>query len=140
MTVPGVHGFVEPVVDPDAAEFWAGIAARRLLLPTCVDCGRAFLPPLPCCPYCRSSRVEHREASGRGSVSSWIVVHRALDPVFADDVPYVVAAVELIEGARIFSRLVDIGGVELRDELPVTLTWIEPQGQPLWAFRPGVGT
>jgi uncharacterized OB-fold protein len=135
MSVTTFHGYVEPVVDPDAATFWAGVAERKLLVPTCVN-GHSFLPPLPCCPYCRSEQIEHPESSGRGTISSWIVVHRALDPAFRDDVPYVVAAVELAEGARIFARLVELDGVELRDQLPVTLTWIEPQGAPIWAFRP----
>jgi uncharacterized protein len=131
-----MHGYVEPVVDPDAAEFWAGIAERRLLIPTCSNCGNAFLPPLPCCPVCRSTQLAHVEASGDGTLYSWIVVHRALDPVFADDVPYVVATVALAEGARIFSRLVDVEFDTLSAEMPLELTWIEPHGHPLWAFRP----
>jgi uncharacterized protein len=130
------EGYVEPVVDPDAAAFWAGVESRQLLVPTCDDCGTAFLPPLPCCPVCRSTRLTHVEASGRGTLYSWIVVHRALDPAFADDVPYAVAAVELSEGARIFSRLVDTDLDTLTAGMPLQLTWIEPQGRPLWAFRP----
>lgn len=131
-----LHGFVPPVIDPDATEFWEGVAAKRLLVPTCGNCGRRFLPPLPCCPTCQSADIALRDATGRGTLYSWIVVHRALDPVFAGAVPYVVAAVTLDEGARLYSRLVDIEGVELRDGLPLELTWIEPEGEPMWAFRP----
>jgi uncharacterized OB-fold protein len=133
-----VEGYVEPAVDPDAAEFWRAVAERQLLVPTCDDCGTAFLPPLPCCPACRSARVSRPAASGRASLYSWIVVHRALDPAFAADVPYVVAAVRLEEGARLFSRLVDVEPSQLRDGLPLELTWIEPQGKTIWAFRPEV--
>jgi uncharacterized OB-fold protein len=134
-----LHGFVPPVIDPDATEFWDAVAAQRLLVPMCRNCGRAFLPPLPCCPNCQSTDIELREASGTATLYSWIVVHRALDPVFADAVPYVVAAVQLAEGARLYSRLVDIDGVDLRDGLPLELTWIEPEGKPMWAFRPRGG-
>jgi uncharacterized OB-fold protein len=131
----GTEGFVEPVIDLDAAEFWHGVAERRLLVPTC-DNGHAFFPPMPCCPVCQSTSIELREASGRGVLYSWIVVHRGLDPVFADDVPYIVAAVHLAEGARIFSRIVGVDASALRDAMPLTLTWVEPQGHPMWAFRP----
>ena len=131
----GTEGFVEPVIDPDAAEFWHGVAERRLLVPTCEN-SHVFFPPLPTCPTCRSPRIELCTTSGRGSLYSWIVVHRALDPAFADDVPYVVGAVQLAEGARLFSRIVDVDPAALRDGLPLEPTWVEPQGHPMWAFRP----
>lgn len=132
-------GLIPPVVDPDAAFFWAGIEAGRLLLPRCRDCGRCFLPPLPCCPTCRSEAIEPVEACGRGRLYSWVVMRRALDPAYAEAVPYVVAAVELEEGARIFARLVDVDpedAAALRPDLPLALRFVEIDGRRLWAFAP----
>lgn len=132
-------GLIQPVVDADAISFWEGIEAGRLLVPSCRDCGRRFLPPLPCCPSCRSEAIEPVEACGRGRLYSWVVMRRALDPAFAEAVPYVVAAVELEEGARIFARLVDVDpedSAALRADLPLALRFVEIDGRRMWAFAP----
>lgn len=132
-------GFIAPVVDPDAAIFWEGVAAGRLLVPSCRDCGRHFFPPLPCCPDCRSEAIEHVEACGRGRLYSWVVMRRALDPAYAEAVPYVVAAVELTEGARIFARLIDVDPEDpaaLVAEMALALRFVEIDGRRMWAFAP----
>lgn len=132
-------GIIEPVIDADAATFWEGVAARRLLVPTCMSCGTTFLPPLPCCPSCQSELIEHVEAAGTGTLYSWVVMRRALDPAFAEAVPYVVAAVQLDEGARIFSRLIDVDIDDpraLRAGMALRLEFVEIDGRPMWAFAP----
>lgn len=132
-------GLIAPVVDPDAAIFWEGVAAGRLLVPSCRDCGRRFFPPLPCCPTCRSEAIEPIEACGRGRLYSWVVMRRALDPAYAGAVPYVVAAVELEEGARLFARLIDVDPEDpavLVAEMPVVLRFVEIDGRRMWAFAP----
>lgn len=134
-----LHGIIEPVIDADAITFWEGVAARRLLVPTCLGCGTAFLPPLPCCPTCQSETIEHVEAEGTGQLYSWVVMRRALDPAYADAVPYVVAAVELTEGARIFSRLVNIDiddPLALVAGMALRLVFVDINGRAMWAFEP----
>ena len=96
-----------PDVDADSAWWWEALAAGRLLLPCCDGCATCFFPPMPTCPRCGASALSRVEASGRGAVYSWVVVHLALDPPFAGDVPYTVAAVDLEEGPRLFGRLRD---------------------------------
>lgn len=132
-------GIIEPVVDPDATIFWTGVRAGKLLVPTCLGCGATFFPPLPCCPRCQSELIEHVEAAGTGRLYSWVVMRRALDPAFADAVPYVVAAVELDEGARIYARLlrVDIDDpLALRAGMALRLVFVDISGHPMWAFEP----
>jgi uncharacterized OB-fold protein len=94
-----------PVVDVDSAFFWDGLREHRLVLQQCRACGRFRFPPMMPCPYCGSRELDQRTLTGRGTVYSWVGVHRALDPAFADDVPYTVAAVDLDEGARVIVRL-----------------------------------
>jgi uncharacterized OB-fold protein len=94
-----------PVVDVDSAFFWDGLREHRLVLQQCRTCGRFRFPPMMPCPYCGSRELDQRTLTGRGTVYSWVGVHRALDPAFADDVPYTVAAVDLDEGARVIVRL-----------------------------------
>jgi len=98
-----------PSVGPDNAPFWQGCRAHRLLLPTCRGCGKAHLPPAPVCPFCFADAIEWRQASGRGRISTWTRVHKAWFPAFAGEVPYNVVQIELDEGPRLTSRLVDAG-------------------------------
>lgn len=91
--------------DSDSRDFWAGLAEGRLVLQQCLDCGAHRFPPMPGCPDCGS--IGHRSvtAAGSGTIYSWVVVHRAFDPAFSDEVPYTVLAVDLDEGPRINARL-----------------------------------
>jgi uncharacterized OB-fold protein len=57
------------------------------------------------CRRCLSDRLEHRAASGRGSVHTYSVVHRAPGPAFSGDTPYAVLLVDLEEGPRMISTL-----------------------------------
>ena len=134
-----IAGIIEPVIDPDAVIFWDGVAAGKLLVPTCIGCGATFFPPLPCCPRCQSELIEHVEAAGGARLYSWVVMRRALDPAFVDAVPYVVAAVELEEGARLFARLVSVDiddAHALRAGMLLQLVFVDVDGRPMWAFEP----
>ena len=94
-----------PQLDLDNAFFWEGLAQGRFLVQRCTSCGRVRFPPTPGCPGCGEVGSEAVASSGEGSVYSWVVVHRAFSPAFADDVPYTVATIELDEGCRVLARL-----------------------------------
>jgi len=129
------HGFVAPMVDADSRDWWAALAERRLLQPHCRACGETWFPPTPGCPRCASTSVELVEASGRGRVYSWVVVNRALSPAFAGDVPYVVLAVDLDEGGRMFGRLAgDASDPRLGAAARVRAELYEVEGQVLVGF------
>ena len=102
---------------PDNGPFWEGCRQHKILLPWCGACNRPHWPPGPVCPFCFGEELEWREASGRGVVSSWVVVHKAWLPAFAGDVPYNAVQVELDEGVRLTGNVV--GGCALRVGLPV---------------------
>lgn len=121
--------------DIDSDLFWRELAAGRLLLPRCRACGRQFFPPLPACPHCASEKIEYVESDGRGSVYSWVRVHRTLDPDFADQAPYVIVAVDIEGGGRAMARLLgDEDGVE--DGAPIQLAPYESDGTVLLGARP----
>ena len=96
-----------PREDADNAEFLAAWRRGRLLLQSCGACGRSIFYPRPICPHCWSDRVDSREASGRGRIISYSLVYRPNDPAFNDEVPIVLAEVELAEGASLIARIVD---------------------------------
>jgi hypothetical protein len=94
-----------PAVTPDNTHHWDALASGELHLQACRECLRVRFPIAPVCPYCRAARWEWRAMSGRGSVYSFVRYHRSYLPEFEDLMPYVVAVVELEEGARLFARL-----------------------------------
>jgi len=101
-----------PVPDQDSAFFWQGLREHKLLLQQCAACNRFRFPPMPSCPWCAADNSSVRESKGLGTVYSWIVVHRAFDPAFAADVPYILASLDLDEGGRTVSRLVGAARAE----------------------------
>lgn len=68
---------------------------------------RTFWHPRPRCPHCGSDRVDWIRGSGKGTVHTFTVVRQAGDPFFRAKLPYVVAMIELDEGVRLMSNIVD---------------------------------
>ena len=95
-----------PSMTPDTAFFWDGAKARRLLIQRCTGCDRFRHPPRPMCPNCHALEWEPVEASGRGSVFSFVMPRHPQYPWFEPD--YIVALVELEEGVRLVTNLVEV--------------------------------
>lgn len=96
-----------PEIDEVTKAYWQGAADGRLLGSRCGACGEIAGYPRGFCPSCWSEDVEDVEVSGRATLYTYSVVHANPMPPFADLVPYVAAIVELIEGPRLATRLVD---------------------------------
>ena len=102
-----------PRITADNAQFFEGLKAGQLRLQRCTDCERFHVPPGPVCPYCFSEAVEWKATSGHGTVSSWVVVHKAWFPAFEAEIPYNVVQVELDEGPRLTANVIDVAPDEL---------------------------
>ena len=85
---------------------WKAAAEERLALPYCTACARFHWPARAACPHCGGDTT-WRDGGGRGTLASWSVVRRAVNPELKDAAPYVVAFVELDEGVRLFTNIVD---------------------------------
>lgn len=92
--------------DPLDEAFWSYCSQRELRFQRCDGCGVWRFLPRYMCAQCGSPEFNWAEASGRGALYTWTVVHQAMHPAFAGDVPYVAAVVELEEGVRLATRLV----------------------------------
>ncbi len=92
--------------DPETAPFWKGTAEGKLLVQACTKCGYLRWPPGPMCNECLSTETTWKEISPTGTLWSYAVYHRAMNPKFKDQIPYTVALVELDEGPRMYGRLV----------------------------------
>lgn len=88
--------------------FWEGARRHELLVQRCHPCGHMWFPPLPNCTRCLSTDIEWVATSGRGTVFSVIVYHQGWLPGYKEDLPYDVAIVELEEGVRVISNIVEI--------------------------------
>ena len=93
-----------PMPTPETAHFWDGTANHTLLLQRCDDCSKAYFPPRPFCPACGCREVSVFEASGNATLHSYVINQRP-GPGF--DGPVAIAIVELEEGPRMMTNIVD---------------------------------
>ena len=117
--------YQKPLPAPSAvsAPFWDGLKSGELRLQRCAECQSHVFYPRSVCPHCLSERLEWATASGRGKVYSFTIVRRAMNPSFADDVPYVFAIVELAEGPRVTTNIVNCAPDDVRVDMPVKATY-----------------
>lgn len=125
-----------PVSDGDSAEFWEGLNRGEFLLQHCGDCGDVQYYQQSMCRACLSENITRKSASGKGIIYTYSVVHRAPGPAFKADVPYAVLMVELDEGPRMISRLVESDLSQIDFDMPVEWVGVEvAEGVTLPCFR-----
>jgi uncharacterized OB-fold protein len=135
-------GYRKPLPEPSETTrpFWEGTRARQLRLQRCRDCGRHVFYPRPVCPFCLSEHLDWVTASGKGKVYSYTVVRRAMHPAFREDVPYVLAIVELEEGPRLSTNIVGVVSEEVRVDMPVRAAYHDVTPDlTLLKFEPRLG-
>ena len=103
-----------PTLTHDSSEFWRRCSRDRLVLQRCNECGTTQYYPRNICIDCGSSKIEWVDSPGRGTVYSYTIVHRAPSAAFSQDTPYVLAIIELNEGPRMMSNIVDCNPAEVR--------------------------
>jgi uncharacterized OB-fold protein len=129
-----------PVRTAENGPYWDSAKRHGLQLQQCRGCERFRYPPAKFCPRCLSDETDWREISGRGTVYSFIVVHQRYDPSFAEDLPYNVAIVELEEGPRLTTNVVDCANGDLQVGMAVELTYDDVTEEfTLPKFRPATG-
>nr|WP_294529508.1 Zn-ribbon domain-containing OB-fold protein [uncultured Rhodopila sp.] len=128
-----------PQPTPETQHFWDGAKAGDLLLQRCDDCSKVYFPPRPFCPSCASRRVSVAKASGKATLYSYVIHHR---PVPGFTPPYAIAVVELEEGPRMMTNIVDCPQTPeaLVLDMPLEVVF-EPQTDSisLPLFRPAKG-
>ena len=126
-----------PVVQPWAQPFWDAAREHRLVLQHCASCDRPIHYPRVACPHCGGSDLDWRPVSGRGTVYSFTVVVSNAPSAFLAEMPYVVAVIELDEGVRMLSNIVEADPEHLSCDLPVEVVFEElDEHFTLPKFRP----
>ncbi len=108
-----------PALEGLAGDFYGFCKQGELRFQRCQGCGAWRHIPRDMCAECGSWDWEWAASSGRGSVFTWTVVGRALHPDFQDATPYAAVVVELEEGVRLLSHVVDCPPEELEIDMPV---------------------
>ena len=112
-----------PSPDPETQPFWDACRQGRFLVRHCNACGRDYFYPRPFCPTCWSDDVDWKQASGRGTLYTYSVVHVNDLPPFSERVPYVAAIVELDEGPRVMTNIEGTPFDQLRIGATVEVDW-----------------
>jgi uncharacterized protein len=118
-------GYDKPVprVNSDNRAFWEGCARHELTFQRCVSCGSVLWPPSTICPECHGGEMELFLSKGRGTIYSYAVYHTAYHPGFVNELPYVVAIVELHEGPHLLTNIVGCKPEEVTCGLEVDVAW-----------------
>ena len=123
---------IPPTVDRGNEWFWRGVAEEKLLLERCAGCGLLRRHGVPMCGACHSVEVDTQEATGRGTIHTWIVARHPND---TEGEGRIVVLVELEEGIRLVSNLVGAETSEVANGLPVELCFETYGGVKLPQFR-----
>jgi len=128
-----------PVPTPETQHYWDGTRACELRLQRCDECANVYFPPRPFCPACGCRKVSAFKASGKATLYSYVIHHRQV-PGFTP--PYAIAVVELAEGPRMMSNIVDCPqtpeALVLDMELEVTFEALDDK-ITMPQFRPAKG-
>lgn len=109
-----------PYVDDDTQPFWEGIERGELVVQRCRACRRAVFYPRAICPHCGNDRLEWESVAPTGVIYSYTIVRRAAPP-FDDQVPFVVALIDIEDGFRMMTRLLDCDPEAVRIGVKVTM-------------------
>jgi uncharacterized OB-fold protein len=119
------------------APFWESVREHRTRIQKCSDCGKMRFIPLEICPNCHSTECDWTEISGRGTLYSYTIIHRAPTPAYQADAPYVIGHVTLEEGPRMIANLVGIQPDDVKIGMSLEITYLDVgDGQSLFAFQP----
>jgi len=112
-----------PELEGHSRDFYGFCRENELRFQRCKSCSAWRHVPREMCAECGSFDWEWARSSGRGTVFTWTVVTRALHPAFADSVPYAPTVVELEEGVRLLSQVIDCAPAELEIGMPVEVVF-----------------
>ena len=118
-----------PTVSGESKPYWDSCRLGRLVIQKCDNCSEFQFYPRGICANCWSNDIKWYNATGRGTVWSFTVTYQNRTPGFAEDVPYVLALVELEEGVRMFTNIIDCQPTDVRIGMDVEVTFVQANNQ-----------
>jgi len=121
----------------EAKSFWENLKKHQLTAQRCKSCSAYFhFPPQALCAKCMSSENEWVPVSGKGTIYSFVTYHRAWHPSYQDKIPYNVSLVDLAEGPRLVSNVVEIPPEDVKVGMSVEVIYEDHEEYTLPKFRP----
>ena len=115
---------IEPPTSEASEPFWEATKEKRFLIQRCDACDSTIFYPREVCPQCLSSEsLSWSESQGNGTIYAASVQEKPANPFMADRVPYVVALVELDDGIRLMSNVINCAPYDATVGRTVKLTW-----------------
>ena len=128
-----------PVADEASKPFFDGANEGKLMLVKCSQCGTHRLPGRERCLDCWSTESEWEQASGKGKLYTYGIMHQKYHPAFAEETPYNYAIVELAEGPRLVTNIVDCEQDDMKTDMPVEAVFDHVSDEAtLIRFRPAL--
>ena len=126
-----------PVIDEEMRPWWEALQRHELYVQKCRDCGDLRYHPRAQCTNCLSPRTEWIRCSGRGTVYTFTATYQNQGAGFRESLPYIMAWVELEEGVKILTNLVECRPEEAKIGMPVEVVYEDVTPQVTLAkFRP----
>lgn len=112
-----------PLTQSWSKQFWEGTRAGKLLIQHCKDCRTHIFYPRKFCPECWSGNLEWMESSGRAKIHTFSTAYDMVEPRFWEDLPYTIAYVDLDEGVRMMTRIVECRPEDIRIDMAVEVVF-----------------
>ncbi|WP_342514784.1 OB-fold domain-containing protein [Sporosarcina sp. FSL K6-1522] len=130
-----------PVKTPDNSPYWDAADRHELVLQKCESCKEYLHPPGPSCAKCGSPAVSWEEIGNdiQGTIYSYVISHRPFLPGFQDDLPLIIAQVELdkVPEVKIMANVLDCDYEKIQIGMPVKMIWQDlPEGRSLPQWKP----
>lgn len=125
-----------PVATPTTEPFWDGVRNHKILLQQCNDCTKWVFYPRTNCPHCLSNQLTWREVPGNATIYSFTVARRPTAPHFADEIPQLIAVVELAQGVRMNTNIVNAEPADLQVGLALKPIFKTIKDATLLCFEP----
>jgi hypothetical protein len=128
-----------PKQTAESEPFWQAAREHRLLIQQCTNCDTYIFYPRVLCPQCSAIELKWVQVGGKGTVYSYTVIRRPAVPSFAQDIPYVFAIVELEEGPRMATNIINCRPEEVRIGLPIEVSFDDVTPEvTLVKFQPAI--
>lgn len=126
--------------EPDTEPFWALTRSHRLGYQVCDDCGGLVFYPRSHCPHCIGGHLAWHESQGLGRIYTYTIIRQHGHPAFRNMAPYVVALVDLDEGFRLLTQVVNCDPQAVSVGQRVRVSWVDEGEVALPAFAPVGGS
>ena len=113
-----------PEFRPETRPFWDAAKEHKLVIPRSRETGEFFFYPRALSPgNDMSEDIEWVESEGRGKVWTFSIHHMGPSKAYKGEPPYVVALIEMEEGVKMMSNVIDVDPKEVFIGMDVTVVF-----------------